>query len=76
MTLPAPFTALAMTAPSEPAFDPSAYVQQTLQLLRLEVPAAQLPTVICNFESIQAIAQPVLDFPLPDDLEAAPQFAP
>jgi len=66
-----------MPQPSLPTpFDAEAYVQQTLQLLRLSVPLEQLPSVIENFERVQAIAQPVLDFPLPDNLEAAPQFEP
>lgn len=57
-------------------FDSKVYVQQTLQLLELSVPVAQLPSVVENFERVRTIAQPVLDFPLPDDLEAAPQFEP
>ncbi len=35
-----------------------------------------MASVVENFERIQAIAQPVLDFPLPDTLEAAPRFEP
>ena len=53
-----------------------AYVQQVLQLLELNVLAEQLPCVVENFERVRTIAQPVLDFPLPDDLESAPTFEP
>ena len=66
--------------PSEPphqaVFDSQTYVQQTLQLLGLSVGLEQLPNVVENFDRIHRIAQPVLDFPLPDELEAAPTFEP
>ncbi len=57
-------------------FDSEIYVAQTLHLLGLTVPPEQMANVVQNFELVQAIAQPVLDFPLPDDLEAAPRFEP
>ncbi|MEO0378025.1 MAG: DUF4089 domain-containing protein [Cyanobacteria bacterium P01_A01_bin.17] len=64
--------------PSNPSdtFAVEAYVTQTAELLGLSIPPEQMERVIENFESIQAIAQPVLDFPLPDTLEAAPTFEP
>ncbi|UJB71916.1 DUF4089 domain-containing protein [Acaryochloris sp. 'Moss Beach'] len=46
------------------------------KLLGLSIPPDQLPGVVESFEQIYSIAQPVLDFPLPDTLEAAPQFEP
>ncbi|KAI9131947.1 DUF4089 domain-containing protein [Acaryochloris sp. CCMEE 5410] len=46
------------------------------KLLGLSIPPDQLPGVVESFEQIHRIAQPVLDFPLPDTLEAAPQFEP
>ena len=52
------------------------YVQQTLELLGLKVPPVKLPNVVEHFERVRTIAQPVLDFPLPDDLESAPTFEP
>lgn len=58
------------------SFDAAAYVQQSAQLLNLSIPPEQMASVVENFERIQAIAQPVLDFPLPDSLEAAPRFEP
>lgn len=68
--------------PQEPAppqqshFSAEVYVQQALQLLELNVSSEQLPSVIENFERVRTLAQPVLDFPLSDDLEAAPIFEP
>ena len=67
------------TAPpsdTENSFNVDSYVAQTLSLLGLTVPPEQMASVVKNFEQVQAIAQPVLDFPLPDDLEAAPRFEP
>ncbi|WP_299411849.1 DUF4089 domain-containing protein [Acaryochloris sp. IP29b_bin.148] len=54
----------------------STYVIETAKLLGLSIPPDQLPDVVESFEQIHTIAQPVLDFPLPDTLEAAPQFEP
>ena len=57
-------------------FSAEVYVQQTAQLLNLSIPPDQIASVVENFERIQAIAQPVLEFSLPDHLEAAPRFEP
>jgi hypothetical protein len=57
-------------------FNPNSYVTQTAELLGLAIPPQQMASVVKNFEQIQAIAQPVLDFPLPDTLEVAPSFEP
>ena len=75
---------MTMPTPGHPSPEPSAsgpseaeaYVQQALRLLELSVPPEQLASVVENFERVQAIAHPVLTFPLPDHLEAAPQFEP
>ena len=77
MTTPSPDKASG-NASSQDAntFDAAAYVQQTAQLLNLSIPPEHMASVIENFERIHAIAQPVLDFPLPDILEAAPRFEP
>ena len=53
-----------------------AYVVQMAQLLGLSIPPEQLAAVVENFERVQASAQPVLEFSLPDSLEAAPRFEP
>ncbi|NJR71573.1 MAG: DUF4089 domain-containing protein [Synechococcales cyanobacterium CRU_2_2] len=58
------------------AIESEAYVQQALQLLGLNVPPEQLPSLVENFDRLHRIAQPLLEFPLPDNLEAAPQFEP
>ncbi len=58
------------------SFDAATYVQQSAQLLNLSIPPELISSVVENFERIQSIAQPVLDFPLPDTLEAAPRFEP
>ena len=56
--------------------DITAYVEQTAKLLGLSIPPEQMPNVVENFARVQAIAQPVLEFPLPDDLEVASRFEP
>lgn len=57
-------------------FDAAVYVQSAAQLLQLSIPPEQMASVVENFERVYAIAQPVLDFPLPDTLESAPRFEP
>lgn len=59
-----------------PVFDAQSYVDQTARLLDLPIPPGIRPSVIENFERVIAIAQPVLEFDLPDDLEPAPVFDP
>ena len=56
--------------------DIEAYVKHAAQLLGLSIPPEQFASVVENFERVQAIAKPVLEFPLPDSLEAAPRFEP
>lgn len=57
-------------------FNTEAYVDQTAAFLRLPIPPELRDGVIENVERIWQIAQPVIEFPLPDDLEAAPTFEP
>lgn len=57
-------------------FDPAAYVDQMSAFLRLPIPPELRDGVIENVERVWQIAQPVIEFPLPDDLEAAPIFEP
>ncbi|NET09995.1 MAG: DUF4089 domain-containing protein [Merismopedia sp. SIO2A8] len=66
---------LTSTSDSTP-FDAATYVHQSAQLHQLSIPPEQMPGVVDNFERIHAIAQFVLDFPLPDTLEALPRFEP
>lgn len=57
-------------------FDSPAYVEQTAALLGLKIPPEIRSSVVEQFDRIVAIAQPVLDFELPDDLEPAATFRP
>jgi hypothetical protein len=58
------------------AFDPAAYVDQMAIALQLPIAPEYRPGVIDNFSRIAAIAQLVLEFPLPEDAVAAPIFQP
>lgn len=60
----------------DPQFDVRVYVMQMAQLLGLPLTAETEPGVIANMSQLQAVAQKVLDFPLPDNLEAGPRFEP
>lgn len=52
------------------------YVAQMALLLELPLAVEYRPGVVENFAKIMAIAQIVLEFPLPDEVEAAPTFRP
>ncbi|NEP08818.1 MAG: DUF4089 domain-containing protein [Symploca sp. SIO2C1] len=54
----------------------SEYVEQMAQVLDLNLAPEHLPGVVENFESIAAIAVLVTEFPLPENIEAAPVFEP
>jgi hypothetical protein len=56
------------------AFDASAYLDQAAGLVGLDIDDAYRPGVIENLQRLAAVARLVVDFPLPDDLEAAPVF--
>lgn len=56
--------------------DPTQYIDQMAQLLNLSLALDNRADVIENFARIQAIVQPVLDFPLPQVIEVAPVFRP
>lgn len=56
------------------AFDASAYLDQAAAAVGLEVDDAFRPGVIENLQRLAAVARVVADFPLPDDIEAAPVF--
>ncbi|ARV61635.1 DUF4089 domain-containing protein [Nostocales cyanobacterium HT-58-2] len=57
-------------------FDVGEYVDLMALLLDLQLRDEYRDGVVANFERIQAIAQVVNEFPLPDDVEAAPTFEP
>lgn len=67
-----------MQEPSQhtPSFKSEDYVDQMAEILGFQIPPEIRPSVIENFGRILAIAQPVLDFELPDDIEPAPTFKP
>lgn len=52
------------------------YVAQMALLLELPLAAEYGPGVVENFARIRAIAQIVIEFPLPNEVEAAPTFHP
>ncbi|MBD2101405.1 DUF4089 domain-containing protein [Leptolyngbya sp. FACHB-261] len=58
------------------AFEPGEYVDLMAQLLELPITPEYRPGVIGNFARTTAIAQLVLEFPLPEEIEAAPVFEP
>jgi len=60
----------------KPPFDPEAFMEAASALLGIEIDPAFRPGVIDNLRRSAAIAAPMLDFPLADDLEAATPFRP
>lgn len=57
-------------------FDVGEYVDLMALLLDLQLRDEYRDGVVANFERIQAIAQIVNEFPLPENIEAAPVFEP
>ncbi|HWD57662.1 MAG TPA: DUF4089 domain-containing protein [Stellaceae bacterium] len=55
-------------------FDAAAYVDAVAMVVGLSLDPAHLPGVIFNIEQIAQMAGLLMDFPLPDDAEAAPVF--
>ena len=60
----------------EKTLDPATYVEQMSKLLDLSLDPEHYPGVVKNFATISAIAQLVTEFPLPQEIEAAPVFEP
>ncbi len=52
------------------------YVERTAQVLDLPLAPEHRPGIVDNFARIAAIAQLVTEFPLPEEIEAAPVFEP
>lgn len=50
------------------------YVELTAELINLPLQSEHFPGVVANMERIAAIAQLVIDFPLPPEIEPAPKF--
>ncbi|AFY57789.1 hypothetical protein Riv7116_5413 [Rivularia sp. PCC 7116] len=57
-------------------FNATEYINQTASLLNFNLPEEYRDGVVANFERIQVIAKLVNEFPLPEDIEAAPVFEP
>jgi len=56
--------------------DSAKCVDHIAALIGLPLDPEYRPGVATNFERLQAIAQLVMEFPLPDTIEAAPVFEP
>lgn len=52
------------------------FVNVMSEIVALPIPDEYRENVVANFERIQTIAQLVLEFPLPEELEIAPVFKP
>lgn len=61
---------------SDRKFNATEYVNQAASLLDFNLPDEYRDGVVANFERIQVIAKLVNEFPLPEDIEAAPVFEP
>ncbi|MBW4539249.1 MAG: DUF4089 domain-containing protein [Myxacorys chilensis ATA2-1-KO14] len=57
-------------------FNGSAFVEARSGAVDVPIPIAYRDSVVANLERIQAIAQLVLEFPLPSDIEPASTFEP
>ena len=60
----------------DPGDDPTDYVHAAASLIDLPLDPDGIPSIVTNFARIEAIAELVLEFPLPDNIEAAPIFEP
>ncbi|MGB3310635.1 MAG: DUF4089 domain-containing protein [Nodosilinea sp.] len=65
-----------MGAGPSDSIDLTDYVDAMAATLGLSIPDEIKPAVVANVEHVWAIAQPVLSFPLPDNLESAATFEP
>lgn len=56
--------------------DPTTYVNQMAALLDLQLTPEVEAAVVDNWVTLTKVAELVLDFPLPDEIESAPIFQP
>lgn len=56
--------------------DLTAYVREMSELLGLAIAPDYVPNVVKNVATLAAAAKLVMEFPLPDEVEAAPVFEP
>ncbi|GAP97101.1 DUF4089 domain-containing protein [Leptolyngbya sp. NIES-2104] len=52
------------------------FVEIMSEAIALPIPAEYREGVVANLERIHTVAQVVLEFPLPNEIEAAPVFEP
>lgn len=52
------------------------YIQQSAQLIHLNIPPEYLPNVVENFRRILEISTLVTEFSLPEDIQPSPTFEP
>ncbi len=62
-----------MTESSSP-FDPETYAAAAAPLLGLTLDATWIASVTANLRVLAAAAAVLQDFPLPDEVDAAPRF--
>jgi hypothetical protein len=65
-----------MTNPANSELDIAILVDQLALMLGLPIHPDYRPGVIANLERTATIAQLVMEFPIADDIEAAPTFQP
>lgn len=64
------------STPTSAAIDLEQYLEQMAAIVGITLHPDYTPGVKANLERLQAIAQLFLEFPLPDDIDAAPVFYP
>lgn len=65
-----------MTDASDASIDIPQLVDLLAQVVQLPLDPEHRPGVIANFKRTMAIAQLVMEFPLPEEIEVAPVFDP
>ena len=58
------------------SFDAERYLDVAAAAMGLQIAPEHRPGVIVNLERLAEVARQVLEFPLPDETEAAPVFRP
>jgi Protein of unknown function (DUF4089) len=61
---------------TDSTLDPAALVDQLAALVALPIQPEHRPGVVADFARIVTLAQLATEFPLPDDIEIAPNFEP
>lgn len=56
--------------------DIAPYIDQISKLIDLPIHPDHRPSVVENFYNLQMIAQVFLDYPIPEEIEAAARFQP